>query len=63
MKGEDDVYGALIADLLSGKRAMEIVERDDGFVMAFDACYLVAPFRRWDDPTAKENIRSGATPA
>ena len=57
MKREDDVYGAVLADMLAGKRAMEIVERDDGFVMAFDAHYLVAPFRRWDDPLERRAMR------
>jgi hypothetical protein len=27
-----------------------IVERSDGYVMAFDAQYLLASFRIWDDP-------------
>lgn len=57
MKREDDVYGAVRADMLAGKRAMEIVERDDGFGMAFDAHYLVAPFRRWDDPLERRAMR------
>jgi SAM-dependent methyltransferase len=53
----DDVYGAILADALNGKRAMEIVERDDGFVMAFDARYLLDPFRRWDDPLERRAMR------
>jgi SAM-dependent methyltransferase len=57
VKRENDVYGAVLADVLMGKRATEIVERDDGFVMAFDARYLVAPFRRWDDPLERRAMR------
>jgi SAM-dependent methyltransferase len=49
-----DVYGALLADVLAGRRAYEIVERDDGFMMAYDAGYLVAPFRKWDDPYERQ---------
>jgi SAM-dependent methyltransferase len=56
MKG-DDVYGALLADALAGRRAYEVVERDDGYVMAFDARYLVAPFSRWDDRDEKRAMR------
>jgi hypothetical protein len=48
-----DVYGALLADVLAGRRAMEITERDDGFLRACDARYLVAPFARWDDPAER----------
>jgi hypothetical protein len=40
MPGGDDVYGALLEDALAGRRAAEIVERDDGFVMAFDPEHL-----------------------
>jgi SAM-dependent methyltransferase len=43
----DDVYGRLLHDLLDGKEAFEIVERDDGFVAAYPARYLLAPFREW----------------
>jgi hypothetical protein len=32
-----DVWGAILADILEGRSAMEIVERDDGYMMAFDA--------------------------
>lgn len=52
-----DVWGALLADVLAGKRAMEIVERDDGYVMAFDAGYLIAPFKEWDDPVEQRAMR------
>jgi SAM-dependent methyltransferase len=53
----EDVWGALLADALAGRRAQEIVERDDGFVMAFDAQYLLAPFRKWDDPLERRAMR------
>jgi hypothetical protein len=33
----DDAYGQLLHDLLDGKDAFEIVERDDGFVYVFAA--------------------------
>ena len=52
-----DVWGAILADVLDGKRAFEIVERDDGLMMAFDARYFVAPFSRWDDPVEKRALR------
>jgi len=53
----DDVYGALLVDICAGKRATEIVERNDGYVMAFDARYLIAPFRKWDDPDERRAMR------
>jgi SAM-dependent methyltransferase len=56
MRG-DDVWGALLADALAGRRAHEVVERDDGYVMAFDAGYLLAPFSRWDDPGERRAMR------
>lgn len=52
-----DVYGALLADALDGRHATEIVERDDGFVMAFEARYLLAPFRKWDDANERRAMR------
>ncbi|MGH3134171.1 MAG: hypothetical protein ACRDNY_10620 [Gaiellaceae bacterium] len=36
-----DVWGAVLADALDGKPAFEVVERDDGFLTAFDARYLL----------------------
>jgi SAM-dependent methyltransferase len=54
---EDDVWGAVLADALAGKPAFEIVERDDGLVMAFDARYLLAPFSKWDDPDERQAMR------
>jgi SAM-dependent methyltransferase len=57
MPGGDDVYGALLEDALAGRHAAEIVERDDGFVMAFDPAYLLAPFARWNDPNERKAMR------
>jgi SAM-dependent methyltransferase len=54
---EQDVYGALLADTLAGKQAMEIVERDDGLVLTYDANYLVEPFARWGDPLERRAMR------
>ena len=51
------MWGAVLADALAGKRAFEIVERDDGYVFAFDARYLLAPFARWDDPVERRAMR------
>jgi hypothetical protein len=42
---------------LAGRRATEVVERDDGFVLAFDAGYLLAPFSKWDDPDERRAMR------
>jgi SAM-dependent methyltransferase len=52
-----DVVGLELADLLAGRRAFDIVERDDGHVVAYDARYLVAPFRHWDDPVERRAMR------
>ena len=44
---DHDTYGRLLQDLLDGKEAFEVVERDDGFVLVFPAGYLLAPYRKW----------------
>jgi SAM-dependent methyltransferase len=49
VKERQDAYGRMLLDALeSGQTTMEIVERDDGFVMGSrgTAAYF-APFRRW----------------
>jgi SAM-dependent methyltransferase len=51
------VWGAILDDVLAGRRAMEIVERDDGYMLAFDADYLVAPFSQWDDAVERRAMR------
>lgn len=56
-----DVWGAVLADALAGKPAREIVERDDGFVMVFDAAYLVAQFKKWDDADERRASYAGAS--
>jgi 2-polyprenyl-3-methyl-5-hydroxy-6-metoxy-1,4-benzoquinol methylase len=58
MRDADDVYGALLEDVLAGRRATEVVERDDGFIMAFDPAYLLAPFSGWNDPNERQAMRS-----
>jgi SAM-dependent methyltransferase len=43
----DDTYGLVLHDLLEGKDAFEVVERDDGFVSVFGGRYLLAPYEEW----------------
>lgn len=52
-----DVWGAVLDDALAGRPSKEIVERDDGFVMSFDAGYLLAPFKKWDDVDERRAMR------
>jgi SAM-dependent methyltransferase len=45
-----DAYGAMLLDAVEGKEdILEIVERDDGLIMAgrFGPALYLAPFRRW----------------
>jgi hypothetical protein len=42
-----DAYGRLIRDAVDGKKPIEVVERDDGFVFAYHGDHLVEPFWRW----------------
>jgi hypothetical protein len=49
-----DVWGAILRDTLAGRRAAETVERDDGFILAYDAAYFLAPYEEWDDPVERE---------
>jgi SAM-dependent methyltransferase len=51
-----DAYGRLILDALDGKDPIEVVERDDGVVHAYQADYLLAPFRRWQ-PVERRAMR------
>lgn len=46
---ERDAYGQLLLAVLDGDEALEIVERDDGFVSAsvMGPKLYLAPFRRW----------------
>jgi SAM-dependent methyltransferase len=44
---DEDAFGRVLTDLISGGRPIEVVERDDGCVFTSDASYYVAPFRSW----------------
>jgi SAM-dependent methyltransferase len=46
---EADAYGQLLLAALEGREAIEIVEREDGFIdpSRFAAALYLAPFRRW----------------
>jgi SAM-dependent methyltransferase len=52
LNGREDAYGRLILDHLEGRPAIEIVERDDGFIDAsrFGPEAYFAPLRRWPKP-------------
>jgi len=43
----EDAFGALLTDHLAGKRPIEVVERDDGFVFTGATGYWLAPRRAW----------------
>ena len=50
LREEQDGYGRLLLDAFEGRPATEVIERDDGFVMASTAgapANYFAPFRRW----------------
>jgi len=50
VKDRQDAYGRMLVDALeSGQPIMEIVEREDGFMMGsrFGTTLYLAPFRRW----------------
>jgi SAM-dependent methyltransferase len=50
MDEREDAYGHMLLDAFeSGEHVVEIVERDDGFIMAsrFGTELYLAPFRRW----------------
>jgi SAM-dependent methyltransferase len=42
-----DAFGHLLADLVAGRPAVEVVERDDGCVFTGDPGIYLAPFRSW----------------
>jgi SAM-dependent methyltransferase len=44
---DQDAFGHLLSDLVAGRRAIEVVERDDGCVFAGEPDYYLAPFRSW----------------
>jgi SAM-dependent methyltransferase len=47
VRPEQDAFGRLLQDLVAGRQAVEVVERDDGCVFTGDARYYLAPFRNW----------------
>jgi SAM-dependent methyltransferase len=47
LSDEEDAFGRLLEEHLSGRRAIEVVERDDGAVFANDVAFYFAPFRSW----------------
>ena len=49
MREREDAYGRMLHDALEDEDVEEIVERDDGFVMAsrFGPAAYLAPYRRW----------------
>jgi SAM-dependent methyltransferase len=42
-----DAFGLVLSDLLAGKRAMTIVERDDGYMDAENSSFYLQEVRRW----------------
>lgn len=42
-----DAFGLVLSDLLAGKRAMTIVERDDGYIDAENSTFYLQEVRRW----------------
>jgi SAM-dependent methyltransferase len=44
---DEDAFGQLLSDFLSGRDVVEIVERDDGCVFTGNPGYYFAPFRSW----------------
>jgi SAM-dependent methyltransferase len=49
LRADEDAYGRLILDHFEGRPALEIVERDDGFINAstYGPEAYLAPVRRW----------------
>ena len=43
----EDSFGHLLSDLLAGRHAVEVVERDDGCVFTSEPSLYLAPFRSW----------------
>lgn len=56
MEEREDAYGRLILDAVAGKKPIEVVERDDGLVLAYHGTYLIEPFRRWQ-PVERRAMR------
>ena len=59
MKDSQDAYGHLVYDRLMGKDALEIVEREDGFINVNPQCgprYYLSQFNYWG-PHEKKALR------
>ena len=46
---EQDAFGLVLSDLLAGKEAMTVVERDDGYFDSEDSSFYLRGVRRWPD--------------
>jgi SAM-dependent methyltransferase len=44
---DEDAFGHVLSDVLAGGKPVEVVERDDGFVLTGDPTFYLAPFRAW----------------
>jgi SAM-dependent methyltransferase len=47
LRPNQDAFGHLLTDLSAGRRVIEVVERDDGFVFTGNPAYYLAPYRAW----------------
>jgi SAM-dependent methyltransferase len=47
LRPDQDAFGHLLTDVVAGRDAVEVVERDDGCVFTGDPSWYLAPFRRW----------------
>jgi SAM-dependent methyltransferase len=47
LPADKDPFGLVLTDLLAGKSAMTIVERDDGYFDAEDSSFYLRDVRRW----------------
>ncbi len=47
LEPHQDAYGQIYTALLEGRKAQEIMERDDGLIYSGDPADYFAPFRRW----------------
>jgi SAM-dependent methyltransferase len=49
LRPEQDAFGLVLSDLLAGKQAMTVVERDDGYIDSEDSSFYLRGVRRWPD--------------
>jgi SAM-dependent methyltransferase len=47
LRPDQDAYGELLLAYFEGRRAQEIMERDDGFIYCGSPADYFAPYRRW----------------